>query len=185
MSQEQSTGQQLIARLLSARDQVDAFRFELSHLLAEISTHLKAQFNKSEATDMGLLCRDLHEALDELKKEATAREVLAGARIAATITQESLSNPNVQLSVSGQYGTATADTKIEAILPKKGDAAYSNLLAYFGATPKMVDDGYLKPDWKAIQEHINMLSGDGKKLPPGCDKTYPRFYCRFRRKNRS
>lgn len=183
MSTELSTGRLLTARLLSARDHTDSLRFEIAHLLAEVSTFLKGNLNKAEATDIGLLCRDLSSAFDELRKEANARETLAGARISAAITQESLSNPNVQTTIRGELGSATADTAIEAILPRKGTDDYNSLLAYFGATPAMIDKGCIKPDWKAIQEHIGELSADGKRLPPGCDKTYPRFFCRWRRKS--
>lgn len=81
MSTELSTGRLLTARLLSARDHTDSLRFEIAHLLAEVSTFLKGNLNKAEATDIGLLCRDLSSAFDELRKEANARETLAGARI--------------------------------------------------------------------------------------------------------
>lgn len=185
MSKDHSTGM-LLKRLESLHtDSLLKLQEEFSTVMAEISLALVSPDTKlPDVADIGYLSREISVIFDHMRLEAQARQALAGKRIAVTLTERSLSDPNVSTTVKGQIASATPDVKIESILPRAGTPEMQEFLKWIGVDPLVVESGMVKPDWKVVQEHINRLQEDGKPLPPGIGKTYPRFHSIFRR-NRS
>lgn len=170
-------------RLEELFDAMIGFQAGVQHVLSDISELLqKSDLRLTEAADIGFMTREISRAFDDLRKEAEARSALAGKRIAVALTERSLNDPNTPMTIQGRLASATPDVKIEAVLPRAGTKEFDTFLEHLGVPPALVESGLIKPDWKRVQEHLNRLQEDGKPLPPGVGKTYPRFHSVFRRK---
>lgn len=182
MSNGSSTGTTL-SRLEALYEDLIRIQSEVQGILSETSELLVGPALKlTDAADVGFITRELAKAFDDLRKEAEARSLLAGKRIAVALTERSLSDPNTPMTIQGRLASASPDVKIEASLPRPGSAEFDSFLTYLGVPPELVKSGLIKPDWKRVQELLNRMTEDGVPLPPGVGKTYPRFLSVFRRK---
>ncbi len=134
--------------------------------------------------DFGFFCREAENTLDELRKEVKARKELCGQTIAIRKTQDSLSDPNIKLKVTGQYATGSPDVKMQAQLPKKFTDEYYQITDFLKVPREVAATGVLRLDWKATGEFITQLANDGHKPPAGFGKQYPTYVTTFRRRRK-
>lgn len=132
--------------------------------------------------DFGFFCREAENTLDELRKEVKARKELCGQVIALRKTQDSLSDPNIKLKVTGQYATGSPDVKMQAQLPKKFTDDYYKITDFFKVPREVASTGVLRIDWKASGDFLTQLAADGHKPPDGFGKQYPTYVTTFRRR---
>jgi hypothetical protein len=140
----------------------------------------------SDLCDFGFFCREAEQTLDELRKEIKARKEKCGEAIAIRKTQESLTDPNIKLKVTGQYATGSPDVKMQAQLPtfKVGEpnVDYYKLTDYFKVPREVAATGIFRLNWKATGEFVTQLAADGHKPPDGFGKQYPTYVTTFRRR---
>lgn len=154
----------------------------LMDLSAAVNHGMKsASLSLAEQADAGFLFRDLMNVFDECRKEAKATQELAGKLIAARVIQDSVGKPGASDNVKGKLCSATAQMRMEAQLPEKGTPERLALLVHFGVPKELAESELVKPDWDKMAEHVTELAQKGKKLPPGVGKSWPKFWCVFRR----
>jgi enamine deaminase RidA (YjgF/YER057c/UK114 family) len=182
MLSELSTGTP-IARLEKLYDSLVSLQASVQAVLADVSTLLQQAGTKlPDVADVGFLAREIAKTFDNLRKEADARAALAGQVVAVTLTERSLTDPNTAMTIRGRLASATPDVKIEAILPSPKSPEYVQFMQFIGVPLTLIESGLVKPDWPRVQELCNALQQDGKKLPTGIGRTYPRFHAVFRRR---
>lgn len=141
-----------------------------------------AGMSNEDMCDFGFFCREAENTLDELRKEVKARKELCGQVIALRKTQDSLSDPNIKLKVTGQYATGSPDVKMQAQLPKKFTDDYYKITDFFKVPREVASTGVLRIDWKASGDFLTQLAADGHKPPDGFGKQYPTYVTTFRRR---
>ncbi len=139
--------------------------------------------------DFGFFCREAENTLDELRKEVKARKELCGQVIAIRKTQESLTDPDIKLKVTGQYATGSPDVRMQAKQPsfKVGEPNedYYKLTDYFKVPREVAAMGIFRLSWKATGDFITQLANDGHKPPEGFGKQYPTYVTTFRRRRKT
>lgn len=164
--------------------------FEECHLLynlvygflSEATPTIKSKIlNNKELTDFGFLCRELENLFDELRKECKARKELCGSIIAYRLIQESLTDPTITMKSKGTLATGTPNIKMEVALPKKFSDEYFQLTDFFGVPKDIAEAGILRLDWKMVTEYCTKLMEDGKSIPEGFGKKYPKYTTTFRK----
>ncbi len=155
---------------------------DFTNFLAETHPDIaKASLAMGHYADQGLLCREMEEFADELRKEAKARKELVGKLIAAKAAQETLGG-NPVTCVKGTLGMALPETKLQGRPPERDTAEYFQFLRHLGVPEKLLQDGMpLKVDWKGLTEYLSERAEKGEPVPPGITKTYPLFMSTFRR----
>ena len=160
----------------------DVHHFFLTHLTCILNKTKGKQYGLSEFVDLGFLCRESENLLDDWRKDCKARKELIGKIIAFEVTKSSLNDPNMNETIHGTLATGTPDVKIWAALPKKNTPEYQAVLDFFYVPRRSIDEGILKLDWNKVKELVTTLAQEGKTLPPGIGKTYPEYSTVFRKK---
>ena len=174
---------EIIKEFVGVKDEVQSLYNLVYGFLAKNNELLKSKkLNNEELCDFGFFCRELEKLFDELRKEAKARKELAGQIIAYRRAQASLSDPTIKLQVQGQFATGSPDVKMEAALPKKFTDEYYQLTDHFGVPRKVAETGVLRLDWKMCTEFLTQQMNDGKKIPEGFGKQYPRYTTVYRKR---
>lgn len=155
----------------------------LCHKMLELTEPLKRRlFTDEQLCDIGYFCKEIELMLEEARKEVKARKELCGMQIAFNKIRESVADPSVSLTVRGTYATGTPDMKMQAALPKKMSDEYILLCQHLGVPREVAEQGVLKLDWNAATELCTKLLSEGKKIPVGFGKQYPKYETRFRKK---
>lgn len=181
ITEEPSTD--IIKEFTEVREQVQLIYNLVYGFLSKNNELLKSkQLNSEELCDFGFFSRELEKVFDELRKEVKARKELCGQIIAYRLVQASISDPTIKMQVQGQFATGSPDVKMEAALPKKFTDEYYQLTDYFGVPRDVAASGILKLDWKQVTEFLTKRMNDGKKIPDGFGKKYPRYTTTYRKK---
>ena len=117
-----------------------------------------------------------------MRKEAKARKELCGQIMAYRLTQASLNDPTLKMKVEGQFATGSPDVKMEAALPKKFTEEYYQLTDHFNVPRKVAEAGVLRLDWKMCSEFLTRQMNDGKKIPKGFGRQYPKYTTMYRKR---
>lgn len=173
----------IIKEFLGVKDEVRMLYNLVYGFLSKNNELLKSRtLSNEELCDFGFFCRELEKIFDELRKEVKARKELCGQIIAYRLTQASLADPTIKMKVEGQFATGSPDVKMEAALPKKFTDEYYQLTDYFNVPRKVAETGILDLDWKMVGKFLTKLAQDGKKIPEGFGKQYPKFTTTYRKR---
>lgn len=150
--------------------------------LSEATPTIKSKIlSNEELTDFGFLCRELEHLFDELRKECKARKELCGGIIAYRLIQESLTDPTITMKSKGTLAIGAPDVKMEVGLPKKFTDEYFQLTDFFEVPREVAETGILRLDWQMVTRYCTKLMQDGKSIPEGFGKKYPRYVTTFRK----
>lgn len=173
----------IIKEFLGVKDEVHLLYNLVYGFLSKNNELLKSRkLSNEELCDFGFFSRELEKLFDELRKEAKARKELCGQIIAYRLTQASLSDPTIKMKVQGEYATGSPDVKMEMGLPKKFTDEYYQLTDHFGVSRKIAESGILRLDWKMCSEFLTKQMNDGKPIPKGFGRQYPKFTTTYRKR---
>ena len=173
----------IIKEFVDVREQVQLIYNLVYGFLSKNNELLKSKkLNSEELCDFGFFSRELEKVFDELRKEVKARKELCGQIIAYRLVQASLSDPTIKMQVQGQFATGSPDVKMEAALPKKFTEEYYQLTDYFDVPREVAASGILRLDWKQVTEFLTTRMNDGKSIPKGFGKKYPRYTTTYRKR---
>lgn len=125
----------------------------------------------SDMVDLGFLCREIAGLADDIRKEASAKQELAGRIIALRVAKRSLQG-STEDTVRGKLATGKPDVKVIPVLPKHGTPEYTELCAFFGVPPELVDSGAVSFSFTRLSELCAERMREGKEVPPGVRKTH-------------
>ena len=151
-------------------------------IVAEVMGILTDQIRRGQITgadlvDAGYLCREISDLFDELRKETKARCELSGKVLAAQFMQDSLVNPTADDVVRGNISRAKVDMVMEATVPKEGSKEYEDFCNFIGLGTAA--RAYAKPSWSKVSDLVTTLASEGRPLPPGIGKSWPRYTAVF------
>lgn len=173
----------LIKEFVGVKEQVSLLYNLVYGFLSKNNDQLKSKsLGSKELCDFGFISRELENVFDELRKEVKARKELCGQIIAFRLIQASVADPTLKMQVQGQFASGTPNVKMEASLPKKFTEEYYQLTDYFGVPRKVAEAGILKLDWKTCSEFLTKQMQDGKRIPDGFGKQYPKYVTTYRRR---
>lgn len=173
----------VIKEFIEVKEEVQLLYNLVYGFLSKNNELLKSRkLSSEELCDFGFFSRELEKLFDELRKEAKARKELCGQIIAYRLTQASLSDPTMKMQVQGEFATGTPDVKMEAALPKKFTEEYYQLTDHFSVPREVAASGILKLDWKRVTEFLTKQMNDGKPIPKGFGKQYPKFTTVYRKR---
>jgi len=153
--------------------------FYYDHLV-RITNVVKAQeLTKDQMVDVGFLCRESEHLLDDLRKDCKARQEFIGAKLSMQVTQESLTDENINTTVRGTLARGETDVRKRAKLPQKGTPEYNELMDHFFIPKRIIDTGVLTPSWNKIGDLVSECAEEGKPMPPGIKETYTEFITKY------
>lgn len=158
---------------------------QLTHdMLRRIADKVRTnEFTMALLCDLGFICREVEEAADANRKDWKAHKELISKALTMLHATWMVSSPETaEDTVKGELASATPITKIVAEQPARDTAAYAELMAHFYVPERVIGQGILKTDWKAMNELCTRLVEDGQKLPPGIGKTWKEYPVTYRRK---
>jgi len=174
---------EIIKEFVIIQEEVQSVYNLVYGFLAKNNEQLKSkQLNSEDLCDFGFLCRELENLFDELRKEVKARKDLCGQIIAYRLVQNSLSDPTIKMRIDGQLAVGIPDVKMEAGIPNKFTEEYYQLTNYFGVPRKVAEAGILRLDWKMCSEFLTKQMNEGKQIPKGFGKQYPKYITTYRKK---
>jgi hypothetical protein len=183
VTKERITSDEMVKKLQEIFNESHLFYGLLYGFLSEITPAIKSKsLDVSKLTDIGFLCREMENLLDELRKECKARKELCGSIIAFILTQNSLTDIHAPMKSKGDLATGSPDMKMQVALPKKKSPEYYQLTDHFKVPRDVAESGVLKLDWKTVVELCTKLSEEGKPLPAGFGKKYPQYSTIFRKR---
>lgn len=172
----------VIKEFVGVNDEIQQIYNLVYGFLSKNNDLLKSKtLSSEELCDFGFFCREMAKVFDELRKEANARKDLCGQVIAYRLTQAALNDPTLNMKVKGQFASGTPDVKMQSELPKKFTDEYYMITDYLNVPRDVAESGVLRLDWKQVTEHLTKLMHDGKKIPPGFGKQYPKYITTYRR----
>lgn len=131
-----------------------------------------------ELVDLGWAMREIHDAADDLRKEAKAKMELVGRVVAMRAAQADVNNEGIG-TIHGRVASGLPDVRTEPKIPRPGTPEYLALCEYFGIPRDVAEAGVLAPHYVKLGEWVSNLNRDAKPLPPGLLGTYPKFVTRF------
>lgn len=173
----------VIKEFVGVKDEVHSLYNLVYGFLTKNNELLKSKtLSNEDLCDFGFFSRELEKLFDELRKEAKARKELCGQIIAYRLTQASLSDPTLKMKVQGEFATGTPDVKMEAALPTKFTEDYYKITDHFNVPRDVAETGVLRLDWKRVTEFLTKQMNDGKPIPKGFGKQYPKFTTVYRKR---
>ena len=151
-------------------------------MLDAIHVNPAMPYTLPECVDIGFLCRETEELLDEWRKEAKSRKELCGKVIAISVTEQSLTNPSMEETIQGTLASGTPDVKVEASIPKAGTPEYFAVMEHLGVPQAVVETGLVKPSFEEVGKYLTRLKENGQELPPCLSKTWTTFATKYLRK---
>lgn len=170
-----------VTKIQAMRDRMEKLQVEVYNLMATTAADMN-RITVEDDADMGLLCREMEELFDEMRKEVKARKELCGKIIAMDFAKRSLAG-DVNDKVSGEIATASPDVKQQPKIPKQGTDEFLELMEAVGVSKEVALSGAVKLDWNGMGDYVAKQVALGKKIPPGITKLYPVFVATFRRKH--
>jgi len=152
-------------------DKVHKLRAEFHDLLISITEEIP-NGTLSDLVDIGFLCKDIAELLDDWRKDCNARKELIVKILALRCI--TVGNSTVQ----GKLASVSLDATIEVEVPKSGTPEYDEVMKYFG----IPIEAPFQPHWRRVQELVAQRYQEGVPLPPGFGKQYTKTKGTFRRK---
>jgi len=150
--------------LASARKlQVEMMQVAAAHM----QSLQRNTLSQSDQVDCGGIWRDLKDLMEELRKEAQAKDWVLGRLIALRIAQSFVENPDSDTSVRGELYTGTADIKRKPKIPSSKTPEYAAILRAFGVPDAVIEQGLVKLDYDQVTDYLTRLSQDGKPTPAG------------------
>lgn len=138
-------------------------------------------FTDSDLVDFGFLCRESETLLDDWRKDAKARKELAGKILCLRVTERSLAKDINEDTVKGTLATAKTDVALDAKLPEFGTDEYTTFMDHLGVPKETADKGLVKVSWDQVGKYVSDLVAEGKPVPPGITKTWPKYSAVFTR----
>lgn len=157
---------------------------EMHGCLYRLDQAIKRQdLDDTEKVDVGFLCREFENELDEMRKEVKARKETIGRLIALIVTRESLENPErARGNMRGSLAIAVPDVQMRPRMPKKGTPEWKQLCRTFGLSEEAIEAELFSPHWVHFSEHLTDLAAKGEPIPDGLLGTEPQPQCTFRRR---
>lgn len=161
---------------------------ELKDLHHRIYEHLslvdermkKGQTSTTDMVDLGFLCREQEELLDEMRKNSKARKEFTQRLLVTKWTAAALTPTPLPDTVKATLASANNfRIKTMADLPEHGGDDYIAYMRSLNIPEDVIKCGLVKPDWEKTVEHLTTLKEDGKKLPPGIGQTWNLYTCTF------
>ncbi len=181
-SKEVRISQIQVERALDLHKLIEAVHQLVYDQLSRLNAVVKSPSTETEAlVDIGYFLRELENIFDEQRKDCKSLKELASKTIGFRVAQDSLTNPDADPCVKGNFARATADVKIRPKMPAKGSPAYMAALDFFYVPRKAIADGVLKVDWKGASDYLTTKMENGEKLPEGLNETYTEVTCTFTR----
>jgi len=152
----------------------------------------KMDLNLADLADMGFLCREMENFLDNARKEVKGRKELCGKIIGLAVAKQSLADPSkLKTNVKGELATATPDVKQEPKLPSKRlpdgtpNPEFHSLLMAMGFSEELAKSGLVDLRWKGMCDWISERTALGLPLPKEIVATYSAPTATFRRRKRT
>lgn len=126
-----------------------------------------------DMVDATFLLRECAVFCEDLRKEFNRMQELIERTACYMHTQDSIKDPSTPERVRGEFATGTPNVTETASLPKAGSEEDLALRAALG----LQDSPLTRIHWPTMNEHLSMLSSEGKPLPPGIDpsKTHTQY----------
>lgn len=153
--------------------------FYYNNLVRIIDIAKNQKFTKEQMVDIGFLCRESEILLDDLRKDCKSRKEFLGSKLSMRVTQESLTDLNVDTNVKGTLARGETDVKKRAKLPIKNTPEYKELMDYFFIPKRIMESGVLSFSWNKIGDLVSECAEEGKPLPPGITETYTEFTTKY------
>ena len=141
----------------------------------------KGQVPTDVLVDVGFLLREMQRHLDEMRKDAKAREELIG-RILCLQSIRAMQGGEA-VSLKGQLATGSPKLGYSPQLPELGTPDYDDLMAFLKVPKEAYGNKLVVPHWKHVQELLNELAEQGKDSPPGV-KQKPEYKTIFTRRKK-
>jgi hypothetical protein len=165
-----------------ALDELTLFRDKLHDWNYGVDPKVKSgEYTLEDLTDYGLNMRLLAAMFDDLRKECNARKETVGRIIALASTERVLADPTLELNVVGAMGTASPDSKVNPLIPKRGTDDYEKLLDYLGITGIAREHGLAGLHWNHLVAYLQRQSEAGQPVPEGVLRSVPNPSCVFRK----
>lgn len=170
--------------LLDLMAELRSIQQELYDRLDKVAEqHKKRETTIPDLTDAGFICREAEELFDEMRKQAKAHKELAAKVLYLTMAERAISHPETAEEKSkGALASATPRVSIIADQPHRGTDEYVAFMRDVYVPDRIIADGLLKPDFKALGELVTRLIEDGKPLPPGINRTWKAYDAVYVRK---
>lgn len=118
-----------------------------------------------QMVDLGWAARELKNRMDDLRKDAAAREELAG-KLIALAAMESATDTEAELTFNGKYARGTVDMKMVPEVPQRGTPEFDALCGKLGVDPKLFDPasgGFLSINWKKAVDVLTAQTEEGQR----------------------
>lgn len=146
----------------------------------------KNQLSLQDLVDIGFLCREMEDLLDEMRKNAKKRKAFVQRYLVMRHTASAMTGTPLPDTLQGEHASASNfRVKKMAELPEFGQDGYTKYMESLGIPKEVIAKGLVKPDWEQTAEHVTVLLEDGKKLPPGLGQTWNDYTCTFTRRRRT
>jgi len=132
------------------------------------------EYNDVAMADLGFLCRELEDLLDEWRKDSKVRKELVGRLLCSMLVHSD------RELVRADLCRAQAKIGMRPQFPKKGTDDYYALLAYYGITDP--DNQPVSLSWVGVAKVCTKLIEQGKPLPPGMKEPMSDPTCIFTRR---
>lgn len=136
-----------------------------------------------DLVDIGYLARASKDLLEDWRKTAHNLETRCGSTLSMRVTEKSLTNPSVDLTIQGTMARATCDMSILPHLPNQGSEEYFQMMADLGVPREIATNGSIKLDFRKAESYVTKLAEAGQPMPTWVKKTYPVYKATFVRKN--
>lgn len=167
-------------------DKIKTLHHEVYEHLSLIDERMKkGQTSIQDMVDLGFLCREQEDLLDEMRKNAKARKEFTERLLVTNWTGAAMTANPLPDSIKATLASAS-NFRIKTIaeLPEHGGDDYIVFMRSLEIPEEVIKKGLVKPDWEKTIEHLTTLKEDGKKLPPGLGKTWDKYTCTFTRSRR-
>jgi hypothetical protein len=172
----------IIARGKELRRKANQLHTEIYDFLSQTGELITESSTPELLVDYGFLCKEIKDAGENIRKDAKRLEERAGLMVALHATKAAMSDPSTDPKVEGTLATGVTDVKMIPKLPNVGTPEYQQLMDALGVPADLIEMGVLKPRFEGISEHISIMISQGKPIPPGITKTWPRYTTHFRKR---
>lgn len=175
-----------VKTLMELTDVLKDLHHKVYEHLTLIDERMKSgQTGIQDMVDLGFLCREQEDLLDEMRKNAKARREFTQRLLVTKWTGAAMTADPLPDTIRATLASANNfRIKKMAQLPEYGGKDYVLYMESLGIPKEVIQKGLVKPDWEQTAEHVTVLLEDGKKLPPGIGQTWNIYTCTFIRTRR-
>ena len=170
-----------IEKLLGLRQDLIEYHEAFYTFVTETLDRIKNnQYTVEQLCDLGFLCRKLEVYFEELRKIAKGRKELCVKIMGFFLATQSVEDPTkCQDRIEGDLAYARIAAKVIPRIPKKDDPNYIGFMESLGVPVNLLEGGLVKADFRGVAELVTGLVREGKKLPPGVEKTWTEYTANF------